>query len=219
MILAVRPDNGPELTSQQWEALEDLSIYLPIWDELESRQIRQADDRILVLVWNSKADLVVGNQPVLVRCHLSTQNPSASSAIGGSNQASDPIVGFSAVLNDEDQRKARQKGESLYDMSARLWSGRFVEYYNFEYPTTRTDSSTVDAGVQPTYQFLLEVDQVILPEDGHWKGNPRRVWSRESFAVAKSKDDARVERIPGYHVTADLAEEIRESLSESSTWI
>ena len=77
MILAVRPDDGPELTSQQWEALEDLSIYLPIWDELESRQIRQADDRILVLVWNSKADLVVGNQPVLVRCHLSTQNPSS----------------------------------------------------------------------------------------------------------------------------------------------
>jgi hypothetical protein len=41
------------------------------------------------------------------------------------------------------------------------------------------------------------------------------IWTRESFAVAKSRNSAKYEEIPGYHVPAELEGKIMRCLTES----
>jgi hypothetical protein len=70
-------------------------------------------------------------------------------------------------------------------------------------------------GVTPKYQFHLEVEQVVFPADGDRPENPEMVWGRESFAVAESRDSAKLEEIPGCPVTPELEAAIRRSLTET----
>jgi hypothetical protein len=89
-----------------------------------------------------------------------------------------------------------------------------VEIFDLEFPTTRSDSAPVDGNVIPKYQFRLKVEKVIFPADGDRPENPEMVWTPESFAVAKSKDSARCETVPGYDVPPDLESAIRICLDE-----
>lgn len=76
------------------------------------------------------------------------------------------------------------------------------------------DSSQADGAVVPKYQFYLEVEGVVFPADGEKPENPEMVWASESFAVAKSKDSARFEEVPGYDVPHELQSEIMKCLTD-----
>src|SRR5438552_352897 len=78
----------------------------------------------------------------------------------------------------------------------RLWSGRDVQVYDFEFPTQFVDSSQIDGPVRPRYQFHLEVERVVLPSTGSSAKLPDYLWSPESFSVAASRDAARFEESP-----------------------
>jgi len=99
-------------------------------------------------------------------------------------------------------------------MRTSLWSNRIVQTYDLEFPTQRSDSSQVDGGITPKYQFHLEVDHIAFPADGDRPDDPDMLWSRESFAVARTKDSARYEEIPGYHVSAEIEADIIKCLRE-----
>jgi hypothetical protein len=96
-----------------------------------------------------------------------------------------------------------------------IWSGRPVEVYDFEFPTSRTISSQVDGTIIPNYQFYVEVDHVIFPGDGICPERPEMVWERESFAVVNKKADVNVEDMPGYLVTPELEEAIKHCLEST----
>jgi hypothetical protein len=71
----------------------------------------------------------------------------------------------------------------------------------------------VDGTVRPKYQFHLEVERVILPASGDFSKAPDYVWSPESFSVAESREAARLEETPGYHVDAEREQQILHCLS------
>ena len=48
----------------------------------------------------------------------------------------------------------------------------------------------------------------MLPADGEYSKAQGYVWTRESFAVAKNKEGAKLEESPGYYVTAEQREAI-----------
>jgi hypothetical protein len=188
---------------------------MPALLEREGQKIRQDADRILVMAWNSAADLVAGRQPIILRCHLSTQDPAPTSNVRGSNQATNPIAGFAGVIFDDAQLTARQSQNYEPTNSIHVWSGKSVEYYDLEYPTTRSSSSTVDGGIQPTYRLLLEVDRVVFPTEGAIVDDPAMMWSPESFAVTRTKDEAKAERVEGYVVSEETRAQIMVSLVDT----
>ena len=61
---------------------------------------------------------------------------------------------------------------------------------------------------------ILEVDSVIFPTDQEPPDDAKMMWIPESFAVAKSQDDARLERVEGYHVPQDVRAAIMLCLTE-----
>jgi hypothetical protein len=168
-----------------------------------------------VLVWTSEASLQAGHQPIILRCRVTTKKAGPASLRRGSNRSTAPMAGFEAVIFDEHQLAAVQQSARAAPSSVTIWSGRPVEAYDFEFPTHRPDSSQVDGGVTPKYQFHLEVEHVAFPADEDRPENPEMVWGRESFAVAESKDSAKPEEIPGYPVTSELEAAIRQCLTET----
>jgi hypothetical protein len=113
---------------------------------------------------------------------------------------------------DERQLAAMAAGARAARKLETIWSGQPVEVYDFEFPTSRTSSSQVDGSVKPIYQYHLEVEHVVFPEDGRQPGQPGMVWARESFAVLNKKADAKIERMPGYLVSPELEMAIKECL-------
>src|SRR5262249_9169898 len=152
----------------------------------------QRSEHVLVLVWKSETDLQEGKQPIILQCRISANNAGPDSLRRGTNQSSAPIAGFHAVLLDEDQLAAMHQPGSATRSAVSIWSGRDVEVYDFEYPTSRTDSAQVDGSISPKYQYYFEVDHVVFPEDGERPEGVGKVWGRDSFAVAESKDSARI---------------------------
>ena len=204
------PDPG------QWQSLITRGIYVQTLEDEEGTQIWEGGDPIIVLVWNSLADLHAGGQPLLLLCRETTHKAGPDSRRRGTNQATAPIAGFKAVIFDESQLLAMQQSSRVGPRSSTtLWSGRPVQFYNFEFPTQRSDSGAVDAGVTPRYQFHLEVESVIFPADGDHPEDASAVWTRESFAVADSPNAAKVQKIPGYQVSLELADEIMRCLTET----
>ncbi|HYW96924.1 MAG TPA: hypothetical protein VE870_15115 [Bacteroidales bacterium] len=214
VVLAVRKYDGTKVTPVQWQGLTGRGIYMQVLEEGEGQQIWQAGNRILLLVWNSEADLRAGNQPILLRCRETTHKAGPNSQLRGTNQSPSPIAGFEAIIFDVDQLSSLGQSLKASRSSVAIWSNRTVQIYDLEFPTQRTDSSQVDAGKTPRYQFYLEVEQVVFPAEGDWPDNPNMVWARESFAVAKTKNSARYEEIPGYHVPAEVETEILKCLKE-----
>ena len=179
VVLAVRKDDRTAVNPLQWQSLVGRGIYMQIFEEDEGQPIWQAGDRILVLVWKSEADLRAGNQPILLRCRETTHKAGPDSRLRGTNQSTSPIAGFEAIIFDEDQLAAIGQSSKASRSSVTIWSNRAVEIYDFEFPTHRSDSSQIDGGTTPKYQFDLEVEHVVFPADGDRPDAPIMLWARE----------------------------------------
>jgi len=214
VVLAVRKNDGTAVNPVQWQSLAGRGIYMQVLEEDEGERIWRGGDQILVLVWNSEADLSAGSQPILLRCRETTHKAGPDSRLRGTNQSTSPIAGFEAIILDEEQLSAMGQSSKASRSSVTIWSSRAVQIYDFEFPTQRSDSSQVDGGTTPKYQFHLEVEHVAFPADGDRPDDPDMLWARESFAVARTKDSARYEEIPGYHVSAELETEIMNCLTK-----
>jgi hypothetical protein len=215
VVLAVRKLDGATVSPLQWQALTGRGIYLQALEEGEGQTLWRSTDRILVLVWSSVNDLRSGSQPVLLCCRITTSKAGPNSRLHGTTQSTAPVAGFEAVLFDETQLAAMQQSSGAARSTVPIWSGRNVEKFDFEFPTPRSDSSQVDGAVTPRYQSHLEVEHVVFPMDGERPEEPQLVWSRESFAVAKSRESARYEAIPGYRVRPDEEAAILKCLTQT----
>jgi hypothetical protein len=194
----------------QWDDLRSRGIYLQALDEEEGRKLYDNTTRVLVLVWMSAADLHAGNQPIILLCRGTTQKAGPNSHQASTNQSTNPIVGFNAIVLDERQLAEMSSGARAERKFETIWSGQPVEVYDFEFPASRTNSSQVDGSVKPNYQYYLEVEHVVFPEDGIRSDQPEMVWTRESFAVANKRTDGKIERMRGYLVSPELEMAIKE---------
>lgn len=211
ILLAVRKPAGG---SSDWLNLKGRGIYLQVLEEEDGHIIWDSNNRLLLLVWESDADLAAAAQPVILQCRITTSKAGRDSRLRGTNQSIAPVAGFEAVTWDETELAAQQGGGSARRPRVRLWSGREVQVYDFEYPTQHSDSSQIDGSVRPKYQFHLEVARVIAPASGRFSDAPEYAWAPETFSVAESRDAARVEETPGYCVDADSERRILECLEE-----
>jgi hypothetical protein len=211
ILLAVRrnPAGGASLST-----LTGRGIYLQVLDEDDGKIVWDSNNRLLILVWESDADLAAARQPVILQCRVTTSKAGPDSQLRGTNQSVAPVAGFEAVVFDEAELAARRDGRFGQRPRVLLWSGRPVQVYDFEFPTPHTDSSQIDGTVRPKYQFHLEVERVILPTSGRFGDAPEYVWSCESFSVAASRESARVEESPGYYVEPDRERQILDCLEK-----
>ncbi len=207
VILAVRK-TGTAATAGDWSNLENQGIYLQALEEKEGKLIHSAAEKLLVMVWDSHSDLAAGRPPVLLRCRESAHNED------GTNRAQSPMEGFGAAIYDEAQLLAKQRNSRGQRSSIGIWSGRDVEMYDFEFRQQPSDSAQIDGGIRPPYQFHLEVEHIIFPTDRNPLIKPTMLWTPGSFAVAKSKDAAKLERVEGYYVPPELHTQILLYLTE-----
>ncbi len=201
-------------TPDDWTNLVRQGIYLQALEEIEGKRIRAANDKLIVMVWASRSDLHSGIPPILLRCRFTAFNAGATSDERGTNQSVSPMAGFGAAIYDESQLQTMQDRPNGSRSTQQIWSGHDVEMYDFEFRQQPTDSAQIDGGVQPKYQFHLEVDQIIFPSGSERPYDAELIWTPESFAVAKSKDDAKLERVEGYYVPPDLRVQIMLYLTE-----
>lgn len=211
ILLAVRRN---AVAGSGWPALTGRGIYLQVLDEEDGQLVWHSNNRVLILVWESDADLAAARQPVILQCRVTTSIAGRDSQLRGTNQSIDPIVGFEAVTWDDAELTARRSGKFAQRPRVRLWSGREVQVYDFESPTPHSNSSQLDGTIRPKYQFHLEVERVILPASGDLRSSPDYVWQPESFGVAASREDARIEETPGYYVEPDREKQILECLEK-----
>ncbi len=210
IVLAVRKADGTTATPLQWGSLEKRGIYLQALEEDEGGKLYDNTAHVLVLVWMSEADLRAGSQPTMLLCRGTTQKAGPNSRQASTNPSPDPIIGFSAVVLDERQLAAMSNGVRAARRLETISTGQPVEVYDFEFPTSRTNASQVDGSVKPNYQYYLEVEHVVFPENGIRPEQPGMVWARESFAVLNKTADARIERMPGYLVSPEVEMAIKE---------
>lgn len=211
ILLAVRR-NSPG--ADDWLALTGRGIYLQVLDEEDGQLVWRSGNRVLVLVWNSEADLTAARQPVMLQCRITTSKAGIDSQLRGTNQSVAPVAGFEAVIWDDADLTAQKISQRDKRSLVRLWSGREVQVYDFEFPTQHIDSSQVDGAVRPKYQFHLEVERVVLPAAGGFSKPPDYLWSPESFSVAANRDAARMEETPGYFVEPERERQIIDCLSK-----
>jgi hypothetical protein len=211
ILLAVRRGNAGD---DDMLALEGRGIYLQVLDEDDGRQVWESDNRLLVLVWNSDAELAAARQPVMLQCRITTSKAGLNSQLRGTNQSLAPVAGFEAVIWDDAELTAQRSSRRDRRPPVQLWSGREVQVYDFEFPTAYLDSSQVDGTVRPKYQFHLEIERVVMPTTGSFSKLPEFLWSPESFSVAASRDAARVEETPGYYVEPDRERQIMAFLTD-----
>ncbi len=150
----------------------------------------------------------------MLQCRITTSKAGQNSQLRGTNQSVAPVAGFEAVIWDDAELTAQQNSQRGRRLPVQLWSGREVQVYDFEFPTTHVDSSQVDGTVRPKYQFHLEVARVVMPTTGSFSKLPEFVWSPESFSVAASRDAARMEETPGYYVEPDREQQIMACLTD-----
>ena len=62
--------------------------------------------------------------------------------------------------------------------------------------------------MDPLYQIYLQTEAVVLPANDRTPADVHFAWERETFAVAKSKDAARMEESPGYYAPPDAKDNI-----------
>jgi hypothetical protein len=196
----------PVLTD--WPALQDRGIYMQSLDEDEGKVVWESSDQILLLVWESDAALVAGQQPIILNCTKTASNAGPESRVAGRNQAESPMEGLAAIVFDETSLTDVHKLPRARRQSVRIWSGRDVEVFDFEFPTVRNESSQIDGGVRPLYQFYLQTEAVIFPATGRTPPEANFVWEPETFAVADNKNAAQVKKSPGYFAEPDVKERI-----------
>lgn len=211
ILLAVR---RPPPGGDDWLALTGRGIYLQVLDEEDGQIVWHSGNRVLVLAWDSEAELAAARQPVMLQCRITTSKAGLDSQLRGTNQSVAPVAGFEAVIWDDAELTSQRNSEQGRRSPVRLWSGREVHVYDFEFPTQYSDSSQIDGPVRPKYQFHLEVERVIVPTTGNFSKPPEYVWSPESFSVAASREAARVEEAPGYFVEPERERQIIDCLSK-----
>jgi len=214
VVLTVRSNAGDPATPDQWMQLQGRGIYLQALEEDDGKKVWHSGDRLLVFVWESSSALQAARQPVILQCRVTTYKAGPASDLRGTNQSDNPIDGFEAVIFDHIRLAALQNGSNSVHPRVTIWSGHHVNVFDFEFPTARTDSLQVDNGIQPRYQFHLEVERVIFPADGPLPTQPRLIWNRETFAVAESRDSAKFQSKPGFYVEPKLRDEMLKCLRE-----
>ncbi len=214
VVLAIRKSAGGVVSPNQWLNLKGKSIYLQSLDEEDGQLVWNNNDRILVMVWDSENELQAARQPILLKCRITTSKAGIDSQLRGTNQSTAPIAGFESVILDEAELLALRNTARATRPPVRIWSGRDVKVFDFEFPTQRNDSAQVDGGIAPKYQFHLEVEHVVFPADRPGPGRPELVWERETFAVAASRDSARMEEKPGFYVEPTTKEAILKCFRE-----
>ena len=211
ILLAVRR-NSPG--ADDWLALTGRGIYLQVLDEEDGQLVWRSGNRILVLVWNSDSDLNAARQPVVLQCRITTSKAGIDSQLRGTNQSVAPVAGFEAIIWDDAELLAQRNSQRGKRSPVRLWSGREVQVYDFEFPTQHLDSSQLDGAMRPKYQFHLEVERVVLPAAVEFSKFPDYMWSPESFSVAANREAARMEETPGYFVEPEQERQIFDCLSK-----
>lgn len=214
-IILTALKGGITPSDQEWMALPKQGLYLQALEENEGALVRKLSDNLLVMVWRSPSDLQAGVPPVLLRCRASTLNAGPMSELQATNKAVAPVAGFGAAIYDDAQLRDTQLGSSRPQRSAvPIWSGRSVELFDFEFRQQPSDSAQIDGSVIPKYRFHLEVDSVVFPIHQQPPDDAEMMWTPESFAVAKSENEARLERVEGYYVPQELRAEILLYLTE-----
>lgn len=211
VVLAVRKGEG----SGDWASLAGSSIYMQVLSEPEgelvgSKYLKQ----LMVMVWKSESDLQAGLQPLLLFCKVSNGIAGARSVAGGSNQARDPIQGFSAVIFDQRELTSRSLQRNDERSRVALWSGRDAEIYDFQFPTPHSGCEQVDQGIEPNYRYLLEVESVVFPADSDCPPNTKMCWSADSLAMAKTKTSTDFKSSPGYSVEPEVERMMLQCLEE-----
>ena len=118
------------MTAADWSNLASQGIYMQALEESEGKRVRSANDKLLVMVWDSRAQLEAGIPPVLLRCRESAHNAGPTSEVRGTNQSLAPMAGFGAVIFDEAQLLTMQHRPSGSRSSQVIWSGHQVELYD-----------------------------------------------------------------------------------------
>jgi hypothetical protein len=214
VILAVHDTSRGPVDAARWQQLSRRGIYLQVYGA-EGEVIWNSGGRpLVVLVWNSHAALAAADQPLMIWCRLSASNAGPDSALQGTNQSTAPMAGFDAVVFDAEGLAASAASQNRTPTTVALWSDRRVEVFDIQFPTTHTDSSQVDGETTPTYQFYLEIEHVVFPAEGPRPKAPDYLWSRNTFAVASDRKEIRLEKVPGYLVSPERAEDIRRCLQE-----
>ena len=185
-----------------WLSLQNAGIYMQALEEREGRQVYDTTEA-LVLVWDSRASLAAADQPVILKCRRTSSVAGPNSALAGNNSAPSPMEGYRAIIFDEAMLTAVQQRRRASAPSIATWSGRNAEVFDFEFPTARDQSLLVDGGVDPRYQIYLQTEAVIFPANNRTPADARFAWERETFAVATSKDTARMVEAPGYYAPAE----------------
>lgn len=194
--------------------LKDSGIYMQALNEEEGRQVYDGCE-CLLLVEESPSTLAAGDQPFILKCLRTSSVAGPHSELAGNNAAQSPMEGFKAIVFDESRLAAMQQGSRLNPPSAvRIWSGRNAEVFDFEFPTARNQSGQVDGSVDPLYQIYLQTEAVVFPANDRTSRRARYAWERETFAVAKSKDAARMEEAPGYFAPPEIKENILKFFEE-----
>ncbi len=211
IVLAVRKGSG----NPAWSSLQGASIYLQILDEKDGRLIfDEANNKLLLMVWESEADLIAGRQPVIIRGRISNSSAGANSSVGGSNSSVSPIAGFMGVVFDEAELKAKTQKRSGRRVPVPIRTGRGVSVYDFEFPSSTQDCAAIDIGIDPNYRFLLEIEAVAMPLERAVEQQAELAWSPDSFTVARNKKDARLEESPGYHVDREREQAIYDCMRD-----
>jgi hypothetical protein len=101
IVLAVHKDDGTPLAPSHWQGLQGRGIYLQALEQVEGQTLWDNAGPVLILVWMSDIDLQVGKQPMILYGRKTTNKAGPRSRDRGTNQSSDPIAGFQAILFDE----------------------------------------------------------------------------------------------------------------------
>lgn len=214
IVLSVRRSTTPAPSANDWLQLEGRGIYLQALDEQDGQTVWRCNDRLLVLVWPSAGALQAAGQPIILQCRVTTYNACPGCGMDSTNQSDNPVKGFQAVIFDATQLASMQGGSRAPRPPVRIWSGRDVHVFDFEFPTPSTESPQVDAGVLPKYRFYLEVEKIVFPAGGDFPDRPGLLWERESFAVAESRESAQFHDKPGFFVEARLRDAMLASLRD-----
>lgn len=216
VIVAVRTLPDTKIDHKVWSGLKGNGIYLQVLDPEDGDRIRAANKRLLVLVWQSLEDFKKSRQPIILKCHDSTQNSGPNSNVTTTNRAKNPIVSFRAVLFDRVEASGKKNlGLAPQRSVAPTRLGKHFYYYEMEIPTKHQTAEEVDRGLALADQFRLEVEDVIFPLD--MQGDEiqlPKVWAPSSLAFASSKNDATAEKPPGYLVPEQRVQEILKTFAD-----
>lgn len=212
-IILAAQKSPPPATHAQWLNLTKQGIYFQALEEGEGGMVLNSGKQLVVMVWGSRSDLQAGIPPVMLRCRHVAFNAGPNSKLKSPNQAREPMAGFGAALYDDAQLRITRGNWLGPRSSVQIWSGRDVQFFDFELRQQPSDSAQIDKNVRPNYQFYLAVDRIIFPVD---RASPddTEIWTPQSFAVSETKRPSPFRQVRGYPLPRELRSEILTYLKE-----